>query len=188
MLKKGTDLRKGDILKHEGGIYRITDAMHNTPGNKRGMMITKLQNIETGKNSEYRFRSDETAEIVELERRSFQFLYDTTDAYVFMHPDTFDQVEIPKDFLGERGKFLQPEMLVQTAFYESRPIDVILPKSVTVQIATTEPNIRGGSVTSSYKPATLTNGVVVQVPPFVESGEWISINSETLDYQDRVKK
>lgn len=188
MIKKGTDLRRGDIIKHEGGIYRITEATHNTPGNKRGMMITRLQNIETGKNSEYRFRSDEAAEVVELERRNFQYLYETQDQYVFMHPDTFDQVEISKEFLGDKGKFLVAEMIVQTAFFESRPIDVILPKTVELQIDYTEPTIKGATASASYKSATLTNGVNLMVPPFIERGEWISVNTETLEYVDRVKK
>jgi elongation factor P len=187
-VKKGTDLRRGDILRHQNGVYKIMECTHLTPGNKRGMIITKLQSIETGKNSEYRFRSDETAEILFLDRRMYQYLYDEAENYIFMNPETFEQVPVSKEFIGETGKFLQPEMMVQLDFMESRPIGVHLPDKVEIQVDTTEPNIKGATATTSFKPAILTNGVRVMVPPFVESGEWIRVDTDSLEYTDRVKK
>lgn len=187
MEKRGTELRIGDLIKHQGGIYRITRLNHRTPGKGNAAVITKLQNIETGKNSDYRFRPDEAAEMVQVDHRQYQYLYDTDDAYVFMQPEEFDQVEIPKEVLGDTGKFLVAEMMVQIDFHEGRALNVILPKTVEAEIKMTEPNIKGATATSSYKPATLTNGVDVLVPPFIEIGEKIIINTEDFEYVERAK-
>ena len=184
---KAIQIRKGNVLEWNNDLYRVTEATHVTPGKGQAVMQVKMKRLSDGTNAENRFRPDESVEKATLENREYQYLYDEGDSLCFMDMETYEQIHISKEMLDDKLYYLLPETMVQVLFYKSTPIDVELPPSVELKVVDTEPNLRGATVSSSYKPATLETGLVTQVPPFIETGEMIRIDTRDGKYLDRVK-
>jgi elongation factor P len=180
-----TQLRKGMIIKVDNKLFRIFDRQHVTPGNLRGFVRIKMRNIQNGSMSEEKFRSEDIVERVSLEQKEMQYLYNDADGYHFMDTNTFEQVQLNSDLLGDMVGFLIPEMNVEVEFYGENPIGIEIPQTVDLKVIETTPGIKGATATNQLKPATLETGVVVQVPPFINEGDVIHVNTETGEYQTR---
>ncbi|HYB96301.1 MAG TPA: elongation factor P [Vicinamibacterales bacterium] len=180
-----TQLRKGMIIKVDNKLFRIFDRQHVTPGNLRGFVRVKMRNIQNGSMAEEKFRSEDIVERVSLEQKEMQYLYNDADGYHFMDTTTFDQVQLSSELLGDTVGFLKPEMSVEVEFYGENPIGIEIPQTVDLKVVETTPGIKGATATNQLKPATLETGVVVQVPPFINEGDVIRVNTETGEYQTR---
>jgi elongation factor P len=180
-----TQLRKGMIVKIENKLYRIFDRQHVTPGNLRGFVRVKMRNIQSGTMAEEKFRSEDIVERVSLEQKAMQYLYNDNEGYHFMDTNTYDQVQLQADLLGDMVGFLKAEMNVEVEFFGENPIGIELPQTVDLVVTQTMPAIKGATATNQTKPATLETGVVIQVPPFINEGDVIRVNTETGEYQTR---
>jgi elongation factor P len=180
-----TQLRKGMIIKVDNKLFRIFDRQHVTPGNLRGFVRIKMRNIQNGSMAEEKFRSEDIVERVSLEQKEMQYLYNDADGYHFMDTNTFEQVQLSSDLLGDVVGFLIPEMNVEVEFYGENPIGIEIPQTVDLKVIETTPGIKGATATNQLKPAKLETGVVVQVPPFINEGDVIRVNTETGEYQTR---
>jgi elongation factor P len=180
-----TQLRKGMIVKIENKLYRIFDRQHVTPGNLRGFVRVKMRNIQSGTMAEEKFRSEDIVERVSLEQKTMQYLYNDNEGYHFMDTTTYDQVQLQADLLGDMVGFLKAEMNVEVEFFGENPIGIELPQTVDLVVTETMPGIKGATATNQTKPATLETGVVIQVPPFINEGDVIRVNTETGEYQTR---
>jgi elongation factor P len=187
MLIQATQLRVGMVLEYNKDLWRVMTVTHITPGNWRGMVQTKLRNIKTGSQTENRFRSEDRVERVILSQVKMQFLYQDGDDYHFMNTDTYDQITIPKDLIEDVAGFLTPNLEVEVEFHETTPLNLTLPKTVTLKVVETDPGMKSAAVTNTLKPATLESGMVIQVPHFVAAGDAITINTETKEYVSRSK-
>jgi elongation factor P len=187
MLIQATQLRPGMVLEYNNGLWRVMTISHITPGNWRGMVQTKLRNIKTGTQTENRFRSEDRVERVILDQVRMQFLYQEGDDFHFMNTETYDQVSLPRELIGDVAQFLTPNMEVEVEFQDSTPLNVSVPKSVNLKVVATDPGVKTAAVTNTLKPATTETGLVVQVPHFVSEGDVITINTETGEYQSRTK-
>ena len=185
MLIPATQLRAGMIIKYQNDLYRIMNVVHVTPGNWRGMVQTKLRNLRSGTQTENRFRSEDKVDRVTFEQHKMQFRYQDGDQYHFMNTENFEQIMLDAEALGDATKFLTPELRVQVEFYEGKPISVELPPTVDLKVVETEPGLKGASVSNVTKPAKLETGMVVQVPPFINPGEKIRVNTAEGTYQER---
>jgi len=187
MKLKATQLRKGMIIEYNGDLYQLSEVFHNTPGKGQASVQTKMKNIRTGANAEYRFRSDETAEKAHLESKEMEYIYVDSDDYFFMDTETYEQISLRRDLLGDSVFYLLPNIRVTVNFYENNPISVELPQSVELKVTETEPILKTATVTSSYKPAVLETGLKVQVPPFISEGEIVRIDTSDGKYLERAK-
>ncbi len=185
---KAIQIRKGNVIEFKNDLYRVTEATHVTPGKGQALMQIKMKRLSDGTRAESRFRPDESVEKATLITKEFQYLYQDGDMYYFMDLETYEQLHITREMLGDDVLYLLPETVVQIQFHEGNPIGIELPASVELKVVETEPNIRGATATSSYKPATLETGLVVQIPPFIETGEIIRIDTRDGKYLDRVSK
>ena len=181
----GNEIRPGYVLEHNGGLWAAVKTDHVKPGKGGAFAQVELKNLRNGSKLNERFRSADKVERVRLEQKDMQFLYETDGMLVFMDTETFDQVELPADLLGERRPFLQDGMTILVEFYEHEALNATLPPKVTCVIAETEPVVKGQTAANSFKPAVLDNGVRVTVPPFVGPGEAIVVNTETMEYSER---
>ena len=180
-----TQLRKGMIIKVDNKLFRIFDRQHVTPGNLRGFVRIKMRNIQNGSMAEEKFRSEDIVERISLEQKEMQYLYNDSDGYHFMDTNTFDQVQLSSDLLGDVVGFLKPEMSVEVEFYGDEPVGIELPQTVDLLVKETAPGIKGATASNQIKPATLETGIVVQVPPFINEGDRVRVNTETGEYQSR---
>ncbi len=180
-----TQLRKGMIVKIDNKLYRIFDRQHVTPGNLRGFVRVKMRNVQNGTMAEEKFRSEDIVERVSLEQKEMQYLYNDADGYHFMDMVSYEQVALTADLMGDAVGFLKPEMSIQVEFYGENPIGIELPQTVDLKVTETMPGIKGATATNQLKPATLETGVVVQVPPFINEGDVVRVNTETGEYQTR---
>jgi elongation factor P len=183
---QATRLKKGMLVKMEQDLFRVLDLQHVTPGNLRGFVRVKLRNIRNGTLSDQKLRSEDTVERATLDERQMQYLYQDGEDYYFMDTVTFDQIHISSEALGDSVNYLKPEMTIQVEFYGSEPVGIELPQTVDLKVTDTVPGIKGATASAQVKPATLETGVVVQVPPFVNEGDKIRVNTETGEYQGRV--
>jgi elongation factor P len=183
----GNEIRPGNVIEHNGGLWVAVKTNAVKPGKGGAYNQVELKNMIDGTKLNERFRSAETVERVRLEQKDFQFLYEQGEALVFMDSETYEQLELQKDFVGERAAFLQDGMTVTVDLYEERPIGVSLPDQVTLTVAEADPVVKGQTAASSYKPAVLENGVRVLVPPFVEAGERIIVDTNELSYIRRAE-
>jgi len=181
----GNEIRPGNILEHDGGLWVAVKVDHVKPGKGGAFAQVEMKNIRTGSKLNERFRSADKVERVRLEQKDQQFLYETDGMLVFMDNDTFEQIELPADILGDRRPFLQDGMTVQIEYYESEALNATLPARVTCKIVETEPAVKGQTAANSFKPAILDNGVRVMVPPFVGQDEDIVVSTETMEYVER---
>jgi elongation factor P len=181
----GNEVRPGYVLQHKGGLWIAVKTQHVKPGKGPAYAQIELKNVIDGTKLNERFRSSETVERVRLEQNDYQFLYQEGDSLVFMDLESYEQIQIPKDFLGERAAFLQDGMQVVVESHEGTPIGISLPGQVTLKVVESEPVVKGQTAASSNKPAILENGSRVMVPPFVEAGERIVVDTEELTYVRR---
>jgi elongation factor P len=184
----GNAIRPGNIIEHQGRLWRATKIQHTQPGKGGAYLQVELKDIRDGTKLNERFRSSETVERVRLDQKQYQFLFSDGDDYTFMDNETYDQISLNIDFIGEdAAKFLQDGMTVMIESYEESPIGVELPETVTMRIVEADPVVKGQTAASSYKPAVLENGVRVMVPPHIESGTRIVINTADASYVERAR-
>ena len=184
---QATQLKKGMCIKHENDLYRIVEAQHKTPGNLRGLVQAKIRSLRTGAISEHRFRSVDMVERAILDEAQMEYLYQDGDMYHFMNNETFEQVGLSDEILGEAVQYLIPNIKLNIEFYEGRPVGIELPLTVEMKVMETEPAIKGASVSNVGKPAKMETGLVVQVPAFIGEGERIKIDTSTGSYVERVR-
>lgn len=187
MAVPATQIRRGMVIVFEGQPCRIMDFRHHTPGNLRAMVQTKLRNLRTGSNFEHRFRADDAIEKASMETHELQFLYSGGDTYHFMNVENYDQLEMDSETLGDYAQWMVPNMVIIAEYYDGRPIGIELPQSLTFEIVETSPVMKTATKTSSYKPAKLENGVTINVPEFLATGERVRVNPSTGEYLDRAK-
>jgi len=180
------EIRVGNLLEYKNDLWLVLKTQHVKPG--KGGAFAQVEMKSVGKNTKLneRFRSSETVEKASLEETDFNYLYDDENNYIFMDPKTFEQIEIKKELIGEKGKLMTENLKVSVSFYNESPISVELPNQVTCKIETTDVALKGQTVSSSYKPATLDNGLNIQIPPFIESGDEIIIDTRTLEYIKKI--
>jgi elongation factor P len=183
----GNEIRPGNVIEHNGGLWIAVKTQAVKPGKGPAYNQVELKNLIDGTKLNERFRSSETVERVRLEQKDYQFLYTQGDMLVFMDTDTYEQLEIPVDFVGERAAFLQDGMTVTVEVHQERPIGVSLPDQVTVAVAEADPVVKGQTAASSYKPAVLENGVRIMVPPFIEAGERVVVDTNEMTYVRRAE-
>jgi elongation factor P len=181
----GNEIRPGNVIEHDGGLWVAVKTNSVKPGKGGAYNQVELKNLINGTKLNERFRSAETVEQVQLELKDFTFLYEQEEMLVFMDTESYEQLELQKDFVGERAQFLQDGMKVTVQLYEERPIGIALPDQVVLAIAEADPVVRGQTAASSYKPAILENGVRVLVPPFIEAGERILVDTNEITYLRR---
>jgi elongation factor P len=181
----GNEIRPGNVLEHNGGLWAAVKVDHVKPGKGGAFAQVELRNLRNGSKLNERFRSADKVERVRLEQKDQQFLYETDGMLVFMDNETFDQIELPAEILGDRRPFLQDGMTVQIEYYEAEALNATLPQKVTCKVVETEPVVKGQTAANSFKPAILDNGVKVMVPPFVGQDEDIIVNTETMEYAER---
>ncbi|MFC6687821.1 elongation factor P [Jhaorihella thermophila] len=181
----GNEIRPGNVLEHNGGLWVAVKVDHVKPGKGGAFAQVELRNLRNGSKDNVRFRSADKVERVRLEQKDQQFLYENDGMLVFMDQETFEQIELPAEILGERRPFLQDGMVVQIEYYESEALNATLPQKVTCKVVETEPVVKGQTAANSFKPAVLDNGVRVMVPPFVGPDEDIVVNTETFEYVER---
>jgi len=181
----GNEIKPGNVIEHDGGLWVAVKTAHVKPGKGGAFAQVELKNLIDGRKLNERFRANETVERVRLEQKDFQFLYAEGEALVFMDNETYDQLELQKDFVGERADFLQDGMIVTVELHEERPIGVKLPDTVILEVVEADAVVKGQTATSSYKPAVMENGVRVMVPPFVTTGERIIVDTNEISYVKR---
>jgi elongation factor P len=181
----GVEIRPGNILEYEGGIWKVAKIQHTQPGKGGAYMQVEMKNLIDGRKTNVRFRSADTVEKVRLDTKDFQYLYAEGDDLVFMDKDSYEQITIAKDIVGEAAEFLQDGMDVVLELWEERPISVELPEQVEATIVEADAVVKGQTASSSYKPAILDNGVRVMVPPHIGSGTRIVVNVYDREYVRR---
>ena len=183
----GNSIKPGNIIEHQGRLWRAVKTQHTQPGKGGAYLQVELKDIRDGTKLNERFRSSETVERVRLDEHPYQFLFSAGDEYTFMDQTTFEQIALNGDLIGEPAVFLQEGMIVNLESYEGSPISVELPETVTMRIVEADAVVKGQTASSSYKPAKLENGVRVMVPPHVESGTRIVISTADGTYVERAK-
>ncbi len=181
----GNEIRPGYVLEHNAGLWSAVKVDHVKPGKGGAFAQVELRNLRNGSKLNERFRSADKVERVRLEQKDQQFLYESDGMLVFMDSETYEQIELSAELLGERLPFLQDGMTVQIEYYESEALNASLPGKVTCTIAETEPVVKGQTAANSFKPAVLDNGLRIMVPPFVAQGEAVVVNTETMEYSER---
>lgn len=178
----GNEIRPGNVIQHQDSLWAAVKTQHVKPGKGGAFAQVELRNLLDGRKLNERFRASETVERVRLEQKDFQFLYEQDEMLVFMDLESYEQLELQKEFVGERAAFLQDGMTVTVESHEGRPIGVALPDQVTLEIVEADAVVKGQTASSSYKPAVLENGVRVMVPPFITAGEKIVVDTNELTY------
>ncbi|WP_279099482.1 elongation factor P [Bartonella apis] len=181
----GNEIRPGNVIEHNGSLWVAVKCNAVKPGKGGAFNQVELKNLLDGTKLNERFRAAETVEKVRLEQKDYTFLYEQGDALVFMDSETFEQLELQKDFVGERAAFLQDGMKVTVELYEEKPIGIDLPDQVTLTITDADPVVKGQTAASSYKPAVLENGIRILVPPFISAGEKVVVDTNELIYLRR---
>ena len=180
-----TQLRPGMVVKFNNDLFSVFKMEHRTPGNLRGFVQVKMRNFKSGTMIEHRFSSEDKVEKASLDEQEMEYLYDDGEYYYFMNTETFEQMHLVKDLLGDATDYLTPNLKVPVEFYEGKPISVELPATVDLTVAETEPGIKGASVSNVTKAAKMETGLVVQVPPFINEGEKIRVSTSDASYQAR---
>jgi elongation factor P len=181
----GNEIRPGNVLEHNDGLWAAVKVDHVKPGKGGAFAQVELRNLRNGSKLNERFRSADKVEKVRLEQKDQQFLYENDGMLVFMDTETYEQVELPAEILGERRPFLQDGMTIVVEFHEAEALSARVPQKVTCQIVETEPVVKGQTAANSFKPAVLDNGVKIMVPPFVGQDEMVVINTDTMEYSER---
>jgi len=187
MLIPATQLRVGMLINHQNDLYRVMAVTHVTPGNWRGMVQTKLRSVRAGTQTENRFRSEDKVDRVTLDQQEMEYLYGDGGSHHFMNTESFEQIALEAEWLGEAVQYLLPNLRVIVDFYEGKPIGVTLPKTVDLRVTDTAPGLKTATVTNALKPATTETGLIVPVPNFVDIGDVIKVDTESGSYLSRVK-
>jgi elongation factor P len=181
-----SEIRVGMLLDYKDDLWEVLKTQHVKPGKGGAFAQVEMKSVNKNTKLNERFRSSETVEKASLEETSYNFLYEDENNYFFMEPNTFEQIEIKKDVVGEKGKFLAENLKVLVSFHNEKPISVSLPNQVTCKVKSTDVALKGQTVSSSYKPATLDNGINIQVPPFIESDDVVVIDTRNLEYIKKI--
>ena len=182
------NIRRGAVLKLDGDLFLVTQTEFRNPGNWRAIITFKLKNLRSGTTTERRFRSQDKVEVVFVDQREAEYLYSDANYHCFMDSETYEQEALPTDVLGDDVRYLLPNTKVQIKFYDSKPISVELPNCVQHVIRETEPSLRGATAQAQYKPAVTETGLKIMVPPFVNVGDKVEIDTRTGEYLSRVSK
>lgn len=182
---QATRLRKGNLIKHNNELYRVLEVQHVTPGNLRGFVRAKLRNMRNQTLLDHRFRSEDVVERASLDEREMQYLYKDGNEYCFMDTDTFEQIHMSEESLGDSMLYLIPEKTIRVEFFEGQPVGIELPQTVDLRVEETAPGIKGATASAQLKPARLETGLVVNVPAFVNNGDVIRVNTESGEYLSR---
>ncbi len=181
-----TQLRVGMIIKYKDGMFRVNSMLRQAMGRGAGKVVVKMKNIKSGANVEQRFRSTETLEPVRIEAHDLEYLYSSGTEHCFMYTDTYEQINLNDDLLSEIKEFLLENVKYTVDFYEGNPIGILPPRTMELKVVETEPVLKGATASSSMKPARLETGLVVGVPPFIEAGTVIKIDTSDKKYVERV--
>jgi elongation factor P len=175
------------IVADDGQLYHVIDRDLNTPGNWRAILQLKLKNLKTGSITINRVRPQDKVETAYLEKREMEYIYPEADGYVFMDTETFDQITLLKEMVGEMMDYMKPNTKAHVTFYEGKPLSLELPATVELEVTETDPSVKGATAAAQYKPATLETGLKVTVPPFIAIGEKIKVDTRTGEYLERAK-
>jgi elongation factor P len=180
-----TQMRPGMVIKFNNELYSVFSVNHRTPGNLRGFVQARMRSLRTATMTEHRFSSEDRVEKAILEEIKMEYLYDDGEFFYFMNTETFEQLHLTKDLLGDATQYLIPQLKVAVEFYEGKPMSVELPATVDLMVMETEPSLKGATVSNVTKPAKLETGLVVQVPAFITEGQKIRVNTAEGTYQER---
>src|ERR1700690_2153985 len=180
-----TQMRPGMVVKFNNSLFAVFSVVHRTPGNLRGFVQAKMRNVRSGTMIEHRFSSEDRVERAALDEQKMEYLYDDGEYYYFMNTETFEQMHLTRDILGDGVEFLVPQLKVNVEFYEGKAISVELPPTVDLTVVETEPGLKGASFSNVTKAAKLETGLMVQVPPFIIEGEKIRVSTSEGTYQER---
>jgi len=181
-----SEIRVGMLIEHKNDLWQVLKTQHVKPGKGGAFAQIEMKSVNKSTKLNERFRSSETVEKASVEETKYNFLYKDENNYFFMEPKSFEQIEIKKDLVGEKGKFLIENLEVSVSFYNETPISVELPNQVTCKVETTDVALKGQTVSSSYKPAVLNNGLHIQVPPFIEAGDKVIVDTRNLEYVKKI--
>lgn len=173
------------LIKFEGVLCRVLEVQHITPGNLRAHVRGRMRDIRSGRLLDHKFRAEDDVERATLEEHEMQFLYRDGDLFHFMNTETYEQIHLGLDVLGDHASYLLPEATISVEFYEDQPVGIHLPVTVDLKVADTVPGIKGATASAQIKPATLETGLVVNVPSFIDTGDRIRVNTETGEYLGR---
>ncbi len=182
----GNEIKPGMLIEHKDDLWEVLKTQHVKPGKGGSFNQVEMKSINKNTKLNERFRSNDTVEKASVEELKFTYLYEDEDYYYFMDGKTFEQINIKKNTVGEKGKLLTENLEVNISFYNEKPLTVELPNQITCKIETTDIAIKGQTVSSSYKPAVLDNGMNIQVPPFIESGDEIVVDTRTIEYVKKI--
>jgi len=180
-----TQLRPGMVIKFNNELYTVFSMNHRTPGNLRGFVQVRMRSLRNGSMTEHRFSSEDKVEKAILEQHEMEYLYDDGEYFYFMNIENYEQMHLTKDLLGDATDYLIPQLKITVEFYEGKPMGVELPATVEMTVVETEPGLKGATVSNVSKPAKMETGLVVQVPPFINEGEKIRVNTAEGTYQER---
>jgi len=182
----GNEIRVGMLIEHKNDLWQVLKTQHVKPGKGGAFAQVEMKSVNRNTKLNERFRSSDTVEKASLDETKFNYLYEDEDNYYFINPKTFEQINIKKDIIGEKGKLLTENLEVDISFYNENPLSVEMPNQVTCKVKTTDVALKGQTVSSSYKPATLVNGINIQVPPFIESEDEIVVDTRTIEYVKKI--
>ena len=182
---KANEMRKGMVLRVDGNVFKVLEATHRTPGNLRAFVQAKMRNVISGIQSEQRFRSEDDVERVYIDTKQMQYLYHDNEGYHFMDTESYEQVALSDDVLGDTMSYVVPESMVTMDWFEGNPIGVEVPSAVDLKVVETAPGIKGATASAQKKPAKLETGLSVQVPSFINEGEMVRVSTEDGSYLGR---
>ena len=182
----GNEVKPGMLLEHKDDLWEVLKTQHVKPGKGGAFNQVEMKSVNRGTKLNERFRSSDTVEKASLEEINFNYLYQDEAEYYFINQKSFEQISLKKEIVGEKGKFLKEELEVTINLYEDRPISIEIPKQINCKIESTDVALKGQTVSSSYKPAVLENGVKIQVPPFIESGDQIVVDTRSIEYVKKI--
>ena len=180
-----TEMKKGVVIELEDGLWIVTDTMHMTPGNKRGFIQAKIKSLADGHVLQRKFRSTDRVEKAFLEGRKHEYLYEEPPSFVFMDKESFEQIRLGEDAVGEQMKYIRHNSEVNITFHNGKPISIDLPAAVVLEVTQTDPGMKGDTVSNVYKPATLETGLVVKVPLYINEGNSVKIDTRTGEFLER---
>ena len=185
MMIPATQIRSGTLIIHNGELHRVHDVIHKTPGNLRGFVQVKMRNLRNGAMNEHRYGSTDRVEKASLDEREMEYLYSDAAGHHFMDQESYDQVALQNEVIGDTMKYLLPNTVIHVDFYEGNPVGIELPNTVALRVTETQPGMKGATASASYKPATLETGLQVMVPQFIEAGTRIKVDTRDDSYLER---
>lgn len=185
MMIAATQIRSGTLIIHNKELHRVHEVIHKTPGNLRGFVQVKMRNVRSGSMNEHRFGSTDRVEKASLDEREMEYLYSDSAGHHFMDQESYDQVNLSDEVIGDQMAYLLPNTVIHVDFYEGNPVGIELPNTVTLKVVDTQPGLKGATASASYKPAKLETGLQVMVPQFIEAGTRIKVDTRDNSYLER---